>query len=189
MQRGDFSTGVPRGDVGDASTVAAMSNASNTSDWGIGPGYSLWGTQLRILFVVDGRVNFGKDPNPLGTQAFGLGYVLETLRDPSFAWWVRFKVDVAYRDPGPIPWWVEENIADTDSEGNKHFRYFRFSHRNFDLDDYDQVWFFGDNPGAKSDEKGVTDEIIDNEENAPLSDAELRILAEWMARGGGVGAH
>jgi hypothetical protein len=181
MQRSDFSAGGPRGDVGVASTDMAMSNASNTSDWGISPGNWLWGTQLRILFVVDGRVNFGK-----GDEEFGLGYVLETLRDPSFAWWVRFKVDVAYRDPGSKPFGGPSTDYDTDSEGNKHFRYFRFSHRDFDLDDYDQVWFFGDNPGARSDGPNVTDQIIDDKENAPLCPAELRILAEWMDRGGGV---
>ena len=29
---------------------------------------------------------------------FGLGLVLDALRDESFAWWVRFAVDVARRD-------------------------------------------------------------------------------------------
>ena len=180
MQRSDLSTGVPRGDVGDdASTVMAMSNASDTSDWGIRPGSWLWGTQLRILFVIDGRIELTKDPSE-----FGLGYVLETLRDPSFAWWVRFKVDVASRDKKFVS--PAGDTVLTDSGGNKYFAYFRFDQRNFDLDYYDQVWFFGDNPGARSDDRGVTDQIINDGNNAPLSDAELRILAEWMDRGGGV---
>src|ERR671912_197388 len=46
--------------------------------WGISPGYWLWGPPVRILIVVDGRINIGKDP-----FQFGLGYVLETLRDPA----------------------------------------------------------------------------------------------------------
>lgn len=173
MQRSDFSAGVPRDDVGVASTDMSMRNASNTSDWGISPGNWLWGTQLRILIVFDGRIDLTR-----ASYGFGLGYVFETLRDPSFAWWVRFKVDAAHRD--------REFSAPTDGEGNKYFGNFRFDQRNFDLDDYDQVWFFGDNPGARSDEQGVTDQIIDDEEYAPLSDAELRILAAWMDRGGGV---
>jgi hypothetical protein len=124
---------------------------------------------------VDGRVNLYKD-----LQGFGLGFVLETLRDPSFAWWVRFKVDVAKRD-GEF-----RHVPEEDSEGNKYFGNFRFDQRNFDLDDYDQVWLFGDNPGFDSDSSGVTDEIINKDENTPLSDAELRILAWWMQRGGSV---
>ena len=61
--------------------------------WGVAPGPALWPAVLRILFVIDGRVNTSKDPGD-----FGLGYALETLRDPAFAWWVRFSVQVVRRD-------------------------------------------------------------------------------------------
>jgi hypothetical protein len=53
----------------------------------------MWPTVLRILFVIDGRIDTSTCP-----ECFGLGYVLQTLRDDSFAWWVRFKVQVVRRD-------------------------------------------------------------------------------------------
>ncbi len=54
----------------------------------------MWPTVLRILIVIDGRINTSGDPS-----GFGLGYVLETLRDDSFALWIRFQVQVVPRDP------------------------------------------------------------------------------------------
>jgi hypothetical protein len=52
--------------------------------WGVLPGPWLWATHLRILFVLDGRIDTGRT-----SGCFGLGLVLDTLRDNSFAWWVR----------------------------------------------------------------------------------------------------
>jgi hypothetical protein len=65
-----------------------------SSAWGITPGYWLWSSQIRILFVIDGRINLTSD-----ADNFGLGFVLATLRSP-FSWWVSFTVHVAKRD-GP----------------------------------------------------------------------------------------
>ena len=48
----------------------------------------LWPQTIRILIIIDGRINQSKKKNE-----FGLGYVLDTLRAP-FSWWVRFHVDV-----------------------------------------------------------------------------------------------
>jgi hypothetical protein len=128
--------------------------------WGIGLVPWLWATRLRILFVIDGRINEGR-----GAEEFGLGFVLETLRDPSFAWWVRFEVEVVRRDEP---------------------RSFRFTETGFDIDNFDQVWFFGDWPGGVANDPTVGDDVINNPEYSPLSDDELRIVAEWMGRGGGV---
>ena len=96
-------------------------------DWGISPPPWLWGVRLRILFVTDGRITAG-----YGADEFGLGLVLDTLRDPAFAWWVRFEVDVVDRDT---------------ANG------FRFTKRGFDIDDYDG-WFFGDWPGEVTTRSG-----------------------------------
>ena len=120
----------------------------------------LWGTRVQILFVIDGRITLGN-----GHEEFGLGPVLQTLRDRSFAWWVRFDVDVVRRGPP---------------------KGFRFTQDGFDIDDFDQVWFFGDFPGEIANDPAVGDEVIGLSEYSPLDDSELRILAEWMERGGGV---
>lgn len=53
---------------------------------------ALWPQTIRILIVIDGRIDTTKDP-----QWFGLGYLLETLRTPH-AWWVRFEVGVRTRN-------------------------------------------------------------------------------------------
>jgi hypothetical protein len=66
-----------------------------------------------------------------------------------------------------------EPYGDPDSIG------FRFTQPGFDLDDYDQVWFFGDYPANDDDDPGT-------ERFSPLTHAELKLLAEWMDRGGGV---
>ena len=127
---------------------------------GIGLVPWLWGTRVRILFVIDGRITEGRGP-----EEFGLGLVLDTLRDPSFAWWVRFDVEVANRN-NPTG--------------------FRFTEQGFDIDAFDQVWFFGDFPGEVANDPAYGDEIIEEDGYFPLGDAELRVLAEWMERGGGV---
>jgi hypothetical protein len=151
-----------RGDMQEAARAAGeVSGASATSAaalWGIGDVPWLWGTRIRILFVIDGRINESTDPTE-----FGLGLVLSTLRYPWFAWWVRFNVTVADRDDG-----------------------FRFTQDGFDIDAYDQVWFFGDLPGRVANNPSVGDDVIGDPGNAPLDDAELLIVAEWMDRGGGV---
>ena len=55
-------------------------NVPNCSAPGVcGPGPALWSPVLRILFVIDGRIDTSLDP-----ANFGLGYVLATLRDESF---------------------------------------------------------------------------------------------------------
>ena len=127
-------------------------------NWGFADAAGLWPQTIRILIVIDGRINETKDKNE-----FGLGYVLETLRTP-FAWWVRFHVDVE-RHEGP--------------QG-----FFKFTNADFDLDDYDQLWFFGDRPNKDDGDDGA---MTDNDIlRFALSDAELKMIAQWMDRGGGV---
>jgi hypothetical protein len=134
--------------------------------WGIRDVPWLWGTRVKILFVIDGRVSLGRG------YEFGLGLVLDTLRDRSFGWWLRFEVDVRRRDTNP---------AAPSSLDN-----FRFDQPGFSIDDYDQIWFFGDLPGIISNDPDVPDQVIEREENCPLSNKELRLVAGWMEHGGGV---
>lgn len=141
-----------------ASELSDVNAISPVEVWGIGDGPLLWPVRIRILFVIDGRINDSSDPTK-----FGLGYVLETLRDKWFAWWVRFEVVVMKRDDG-----------------------FRFTQDGFDINGFDQVWFFGDWPGLLANDDAVGDDVIGDPDFSPLEDAELRIVAEWMDRGGGV---
>ncbi len=148
-----------------------MSTVDNSRDdwrraWGITPGYWLWSSQIRILFVIDGRINLSSEKGK-----FGLGLVLETLRTP-FSWWASFTVDVAKRD-------APEEPESPDLEGLKYCP-FKFTDTDFDINAYDQIWFFGDNPSEDS----ATDDDIPL--GSPLDPTELRMLAEWMDHGGGV---
>jgi hypothetical protein len=138
-------------------------------DWSHVDAASVRPITLRILIVIDGRILLTKD-----SQDFGLGYVLETLRAP-FAWWVRFHVDVARHD----------DVAG-DGSSLAYPKPFRFTDAGFDIDDYDQVWFFADRPNRQDGQEGVmTDDDVRNDPFA-LNDAELKLVAEWMDRGGGV---
>ena len=165
--------------------------------WGIGRGAWLWATRIRILFVIDGRINTSDSAG--GGTGFGLGPVLDTLRDRSWAWWVRFEVDVATRDGDQetrIPWLEElAELAERLASGAEYqpdplvrvrFFGFRFTQDGFDIDDYDQIWLFGDWPGEASDIDERDDEPIKDPNLPQLSSAELKLLAEWMDRGGGV---
>jgi hypothetical protein len=137
--------------------------------WGVLPGPWLWATHLRILFVLDGRIDTGRT-----SGCFGLGLVLDTLRDNSFAWWVRFEVDVVRRDDG-----IQRLCAPDSPDENPASFNFRFTNAGFDIDQYDQIWFFGDFPSNRPDDPNDAKYV-------PLSNAELKLLAEWMDRGGGV---
>jgi hypothetical protein len=144
--------------------------------WGVLPGPWLARVGLRILFVLDGRISTSDAPG-----CFGLGPVLNTLCDDTFSWWVRFKVDVVRRDDGSNRLCPDEQLIDP---GPPCYAFsqkldFRFTDADFTLDDYDQVWFFGDYPSNHPDD-------VNAEKYSPLTDAELKLLAEWMERGGGV---
>jgi hypothetical protein len=125
-------------------------------DWPYWPDWP-WTTKIRILVVTDGRITEGS-----GSGEFGLGLVLETLRNISFAYWVRFLVTVVDRDTG-----------------------FRFTDAGF-IGEFDQVWFFGDWPGLDANPESVQDSIIEDQGYAPMEPAELQIIADWMNDGGGV---
>lgn len=144
----------------DAAATEATRRALE-SDWGIWPRWPdwPWATKIRILFVIDGeRITEGSSGGE-----FGLGPVLDTLRDISFAYWVRFLVTVRDRDAG-----------------------FRFTDADFDIDNYDQIWFFGDWPAQEANDPSFPDSRIEDDKYGPMKDEELELLAVWMNAGGGV---
>ena len=125
-----------------------------------------------ILIVADGSI-------ALGSGGFALGTVIDTLESSEFYNWVRFRITGVTRNGAP-----SSNPAAT----SKEFRYagFRFDQAGFDLNTFDQVWFFGINPPIHN-PSGSDDDQIENASNTPLSNAELAILAEWMdTQSGGV---
>ncbi len=132
-----------------------------------------WSAGLNILFVVDGRVNTSKDPS-----SFGLGYVLETIR--AGGWLLQVNVQVVRRDSG-VYVALGQSGAPGDSnynaDGSDPVTNFTFSAGS--LAGWDQVWLFGDFPANLSDDHTLAQFF-------PLNDAELKALAEWMDKGGGV---
>jgi hypothetical protein len=140
-------------------------------NWGVEDGYWLWPAVIRILLVIDGRIVLNKSP-----YNFGLGYILDTMRAP-FSWWVRFEIDIARR--------IDTLDSNEALDGHRiKYQQFRFTDPGFDLDSYDQVWLFGDLPNFDDgSDTGSSDADIPT---FGLNDAELKILADWMDRGGGV---
>lgn len=138
--------------------------------WGIAARSGLWPVTIRILFVIDGRILLNK-----GVTDFGLGYVLDTMR-AVWSWWIGFEVDVATR---------EETISGKALGTNfVKFLNFKFTQSDFSIDAYDQIWFFADQPNDTDGSDATTDAHI-----LPpytLEPEELRLIAAWMDRGGGV---
>jgi hypothetical protein len=125
---------------------------------------------IRILFVIDGRIELHKE-----VDLFGLGYVLDILR-ANWSPAVCFEVHIATR----------ERAIDEFSRGGHTVDYvgFRFTQADFQINNYQQIWFFADQPSQADGGDQTTDDHI-----LPpytLEDAELKCLAEWMDRGGGV---
>jgi hypothetical protein len=100
--------------------------------------------------VVDGD-DFGPVTITYGSLYFSLSTLIDTLEnDPD--WWVEYEVTKTHRQADPL--------GEADIDG------FRFTQAGFDINDYDQVWFFG----ARQDENDVQ----------ALDDDELEIIARWM---------
>lgn len=120
---------------------------------------------VKILLVVDGPISFSQ-------TGFGLGLVLDTLRDPAYDY-VRFELDLATRD-GATP-------SENPSPGPYEIRYhgFRFDQTtdsgNLIIDQYDQIWLFGFAPGNDA----GPDSNIESDYRR-LSDMELIRLTGWM---------
>ena len=122
---------------------------------------------LRILFVIDGRVQLDKHD-----FSFGLGFVLDTLNDPSWNA-VDTQLSIATR---------EASISDFARDGREvKYINFRFTQPDFNINEWDQIWFFADQPNFDDGGALDTDDMI-----VPLDDGEALLLAQWMDHGGGV---
>jgi len=127
---------------------------------------------LKILIVYDGRVDTSFEPNE-----FGLGPVIRNLT----FWlnrWVRVIVSVVNRDVDSTPTQYPVISTWRAAVGPT----FRFDQPGFNLDDYDQIWLFGDRPAGADDDPDNDADIA----TYALTDNELRVIADWMDRGGGV---
>jgi hypothetical protein len=103
---------------------------SGVTSWPIGKPPWLWTTRIRILFVMDGRIRVTSYP-----EAFGLGLVVDTMRNLNFpTWWVRFEVTLAHRDSPSTKadlWYRDETSEEFVNQfGNSECRRIAASHRS-----------------------------------------------------------
>ena len=126
--------------------------------------------RLKILMVVDGYPGSFLNIS-FSDSYFGLATVADTLRNNP-EWWVKFDVTRAHRQTDTFkPNSATEPLLH--ARYGPHFEGFRFTQAGFDINQYDQVWFFGARSNPNDPER--------------LSDAELAIIARWMdTRQGGV---
>jgi hypothetical protein len=122
--------------------------------------------KVKILMLVDNSISFNH-------AYFGLSTVLDTLRmNPE--WWVNFEVTKAHRQTD-----ISKPPAADPAYAlyGPDFENFHFDQAGFDINDYDQVWFFGFNDGNS---------MVGSPPEA-LTDDELKILYRWMnEKNGGV---
>lgn len=119
---------------------------------------------IKILIVVDGSISFSK-------TGFGLGLVLDTLREPAYNY-ARFEIEMATRN-GTTP-------SENTNPGPYDSRYsgFRFDQNDGGtpiIDKYDQIWLFGFAPGNDA----GPDANIESDYRK-LSELELIRLTTWM---------
>ena len=123
---------------------------------------------VRILIVADSTIALDD------TIGFSLGKVVDTLENETFYSHVRFLITGATR----------AGVQSINTSANsKQFTYqgFRFNMPGFNINDYDQVWFFGFDPGndASPDDSHIDTISLSNPN--PLNDpAEIAILSNWM---------
>jgi hypothetical protein len=141
--------------------------------------YWLFPVHVKILFITDGGISYRKNVD------FGLSDAAFIIRDPVYSY-VRFEVTLAHRRSD------SKNDAANDAafpgrpgtpdyaynpgHHNPYVKDFRFRDNNsqgaqMNINNYDQVWFFG----LENDSSGVR-----------LDDTELGIVTAWMNAGGSV---
>lgn len=120
---------------------------------------------VKILMLVDNGISYNQ-------FYFGLSEVLDTLRNNP-EWWVNFDITRAHRQTDPNP---PTPGSPAETLYAPHFQNFRFTQAGFDLDDYDEVWFYGFN----------SSESTSGAVPPALKDDELGVLFRWMDNGGGV---
>lgn len=123
---------------------------------------------LHILVVIDGRIKLDS-----GKDSFGIRWALDTISEAAPP--LRVQMQIAHRDP---PRRGEDTAAWLDGKWLQRWE-FKFSDPRFDINYFDQIWFFVDHPG----EFASTDEEIGQ---FALEEDELRLIARWMDAGGAV---
>jgi len=129
--------------------------------------HKLFRRRIRILVVLDGGISLTEAPS-----AFGVGRVVRLLRETTIGC-TSFQVDTARRE--------------NDSAGSPTYTNFRFDRMDGaepTINKYDEIWCFGFNPGNND---GAPDSDITQAGAIPTSNAELKVLTQWMNdRRGGV---
>lgn len=122
--------------------------------------------RVKILMLVDTGISYNQ-------YYFGLSEVLDTLRtNPE--WWVKFDVTRAHRQLDPNP---PASGSAAAALYAPDFERFRFDQPGFNINDYDEVWFYGFNTGGGV--AGACGPTPNPPPNA-LTDKELSILYAWM---------
>lgn len=126
-------------------------------------------TRVRILIVTDDAIS-------LGSAGFGLSKVIQTLENQAFYDNAQFLITGATRSGAKA-----FNPAATSNQFK--FTGFRFIDMpGFNINDYDQIWFFGFAPGNDG---SSNDANIDADPSALIDPAEINVLASWMNAGRG----
>ena len=113
--------------------------------------------RMKLLMVVDGNTGSFVDIT-FGRLYFSLSAVVD-LMENSPDWWIKYDVTKAHRQVDPL------GAADVED--------FKFTNAGFDINEYDQVWFFGARQNVNDTER--------------LGDDEIAIVARWMdEKDGGV---
>lgn len=121
-------------------------------------------TNVRILIVVDGSIQLS------GGSFGGLVKVIDTLKGQSFYPNARFIITGASRAGS-------QSIIPAPTSYQFKFNGFRFDMLGFNINDYDQIWFFGIDPGNDG---SPNDANIDAAINSLKSASEISILTTWM---------
>lgn len=121
--------------------------------------------RVKILMLVDASISYNH-------AYFGLSEVLDTLRmNPE--WWVKFDVTRAHRQ---TDFYKPALGTPAYALYGPHYENFSFTQDGFDINDYDQVWFYGFNSGEGA-----------GTPPPQLTQPELDVLFRWMnQRHGGV---
>jgi hypothetical protein len=115
-------------------------------------------TTIKILIVVDGNIATVE-----ASGAFGIGRVARLI-EALYRGCSSFTVDTARRHPH------EFDAAQNAGHISTSFRFDDIDAGENVIDRYDEIWMFGFN----------------GEDDSALEESELRVLTDWMNRGGGV---
>src|SRR5882757_3468518 len=149
--------------------LSALSGVSDIYYKAIGDLYNhihLYST-IKILVVVDGSISLTE-----ASSGFGVGRVIRLLRE-SHLGCKHFLVDLARRDSSA------PSTNNSPAVNQPRYSGFRFDQQEAGqpiVNKYHEVWCFGFNP----DNNAGPDSNITQPSALPTSDAELKVLTQWM---------